>query len=91
MQSRGPLVLEDVETDSAELVDVGVVDLGSEEDLGRNHWVLFGQEQLAVEDAALVGSLAGPGDLNEEVSRVLLVWFRVNSHNWILSKSLGFL
>jgi len=91
LQRRRPLVLEDIEANSAKLVDVGVVDLCSEEDLGWDHWVLLWQEEFAVENASLIWCLSWAGDLDEEVSWVLLVWLGVNSNNWILSKSLGFL
>jgi hypothetical protein len=91
LQRRRPLVLEDVEANSAKLVDVGVVDLGSEKDLGWHHWVLFRQEELAVENSTLVWSLSWASNLDKEMSWVLLVWLSVNADNWILGKSLGFL
>ena len=91
LQGWRPLVLEDIEADSAKLVNVGVVDLGSEEDLGWNHGVLLGQEELAVKDSALVRGLGRAGNLNEEVSGILLVWLSIDSYNWVLSKSLGLL
>ena len=68
-----------------------MIDLGSEEDLWWDHWILFWQEELAVENTALIWSLSWAGNLDEEVSWVLLVWLSVNSNDWILSKSLGFL
>lgn len=46
------LTLEDIEADTAKLVNVGVVDLGHEADLGRSHGVVLGQEQLQLEDTA---------------------------------------
>lgn len=51
---KGPCLctLQDVETDAAELVDVGVEDFGEEADLGGRHGVVFGEEQLELEDAA---------------------------------------
>ena len=68
-----------------------MVDLGSEKDLWWDHWVLLWQEELAVENAALVWRLSWACNLNEEVSWILLVWLGVNSDNWILCKSLSFL
>jgi basic membrane lipoprotein Med (substrate-binding protein (PBP1-ABC) superfamily) len=47
----GP-TLQDVQTNSTETVDVGVVDLGKEADLGWSHGVVVGQEQLELEDSA---------------------------------------
>lgn len=46
------LTLENVEADAAQLVDVGVEDLGQEADLGRRHRVVVGKEKLELEDAA---------------------------------------
>lgn len=45
------LTLEDVQADSTEAIDVGVVDLGEEADLGWCHGVVVGQEELELEDA----------------------------------------
>ena len=53
-----------------ESVDVGVVDLGAEEALGGDHWVLFGQEQLKVEESTLVGGVSRACDSHKEVSAV---------------------
>ena len=88
LQSGRPLVLQDVQADSAELIDVGVVDLGSEEDLWWHHWVLLWQEELAVEETAFVWGLGWTSDLDVEVSIVLLVWLSVDAYNWILGQSL---
>lgn len=44
--------LEDIETDATQLVDVWVVDLGEEADLGRDHGVVIRQEQLKLELSA---------------------------------------
>ena len=43
--------LKNVEADAAQLIDVGVKDLGQEADLGRRHGVVVGEEQLEFEDA----------------------------------------
>ena len=88
LQSGRPLVLQDVQADSAELIDVGVVDLGSEEDLWWHHWVLLWQEELAVEETAFVWGLGWTSDLDVEVSVVLLVWLSVDANDWILGQSL---
>lgn len=52
------LTLEDVEADATQLVDVGVVDLGKEADLGRGHGVVIREEEFELEDATCVGLLA---------------------------------
>lgn len=45
------LTLQHIETDASELVDVRVVDLGEEPDLGRHHRVVICEEELELEDA----------------------------------------
>lgn len=46
--------LQDVQADSAEAVDVGVVNLCEEADLGRSHGVVVGQEQFELEDSTCI-------------------------------------
>ena len=91
LESWRPLVLQDIEANSAELVNVGVVDLGSEEHLGWNHWVFIRQEEFAVKNATFVRGLGGTSDLDEEMSWVFLIWFGVNADDWVLSETLSFL
>ena len=76
-----PLVLQDIEADSSELVDIWVVNLGSEQNLWWNHWVLFWQEELAVEDTSLVWGLSWTSNLDVEMSVVLFVWLSIDSNN----------
>ena len=91
MKSWTPLVLEDVKADTAELVDVWVVNLGPEKNLGWHHGVLIWQEELTIKDAAFIRGLSWSSDLYEEVSVVLLVWFSIDSNDRILGESLSFL
>ena len=72
LESGAPLVLEDVKADAAELVDVGVVDLGEESHFRRFEWVAGGQEKLETETAAFIRGGRGPKDDNVEVSEILL-------------------
>jgi hypothetical protein len=44
--------LEDVKTDTAELIDIGMIDLGQEANLGRSHGVVVWEEELELEDAS---------------------------------------
>jgi hypothetical protein len=81
LECWGPLVLQDIEADSSELVDIWVVDLGSEQNLWWNHWVLFWQEELAVEDTSFVWGLSWTGNLDVEMSVVLFIWFSIDSNN----------
>ena len=53
MDSDGP-TLQYIQADSAEAIDVGVVDLGEEADLGRSHGVVVGQEQFKLEDSTCI-------------------------------------
>jgi hypothetical protein len=52
LDTRVSLTLEDVEANTAQSVNVGVVDLGEEADFGRGHGVVVREEQLELEDAA---------------------------------------
>jgi len=81
LQGWGPLVLEDIQANSSQFVNIGVVDLGSEQDLWWDHWVFIWQEKLAIEDSSLVWSFTWTGNLDIEMSCILLVWFSVDSHN----------
>ena len=47
-----------------------MVDFGAEDDLGGDHWVLLGQEELKVEQAAVVRRVLWSGNLHVEVSAV---------------------
>ena len=42
----GFLTLENIQTDSAQFVDVWMVDFCKKSNLGRGHRIVFGQEQL---------------------------------------------
>jgi hypothetical protein len=51
-QDGGRLTLEDVEANATQSVNVGVVNLGEEADLGRGHGVVVWEEELKLEHAA---------------------------------------
>jgi hypothetical protein len=53
VDSDGP-TLQYVQADSTETIDVGVVDLGKEADLGGCHGIVVGQEQFELEDSTWV-------------------------------------
>ena len=64
LKSRRPVPLQDIETDTAQLVDIRVVDLGEKANLGRGHGVVVWEEELEVEDATwegLMDVLGPPG------------------------------
>ena len=54
------LTLKDIEANAAQPVDVGVVDLSEEADLGRSHGVVVGQEEFKLEYAACICQSAAP-------------------------------
>ena len=81
LESWGPFVLEDVETDTAELVDVWVVDLGSEEHLWSDHWVILRQVELQLEHATFVWAVSWTRHIHVEMSAISLGWSSVDSNN----------
>ena len=70
MEGGRPLVLQDIEADSSESVNVRVVDLGTEEDLGSNERILFRKEKLQGEKSTFVRRVSGASNLDEEMSGV---------------------
>lgn len=58
------LTFQDIETDTAEAINVGMVDLGEEADLRGAHRIVFGEEELQTEDTAFVWGLGGAVDLD---------------------------
>ena len=49
------LTLENVQADTPQAIDVGVVNLGEEADLGWRHGIIVGQEELQPEHSAYAG------------------------------------
>lgn len=90
LQRRTPLVLQDVQADPAQFVDVRVVDLREEADVGGIQGVVLREEQLELEEAALVGRAAGTGHKYVEVSAVLIVGVGANSGRRVFGEILGF-
>lgn len=64
-------------------INVRVIDLSSEENLGGNHRVLIWQEELSAEKAAFVGGFTRASDLHIEVTRVAFAGLSVDSDNYI--------
>jgi hypothetical protein len=90
LEGWGPFVLEDIKADSTELIDVWVEYLGSKQHFGSDHWVLFWEEEFAVEKTTFVRSISWTGNLDEEMSKILLIWLSVDTYDWVLLKSLCF-
>ena len=81
LEGGGPLCLEDVQADAPQRVDVGVVDPRQEAGLGGAHGVVVREEELQLEDAALVGGVLGAGKLDVEVAVVALVHSDLDSRS----------
>ena len=64
-----------------DLINVGMVDLGSEEHLWRDHGVLVWEEELGSEHASLVRSSVRASNLHMEMSEVDLIRLSVDSDN----------
>lgn len=72
------LTLEYVQADPTELINVGVVDLGQEANLGRNHGVIICEEQLELEDAAydITGLCVNSGLSDAQRASMDTMWCR---------------
>jgi hypothetical protein len=68
-----PLILEDVETNGAVGVDVGVVDLGDEVAFGRPEGVVGGEVDIEEENASRVGTVVGADDGGLPVKLIVFV------------------
>ena len=55
-----------------ESVNVGVINLGAEEAFGGDHRIVVREEQLKVEHATFIWGVSGAGNLDEEVTAVVL-------------------
>ena len=72
-ESGRPLVLEDVQADRTVAVDVHMVDLRGESDLGRLEGVVGREVDVQEEDALVVGRVLGAHDGSLPVELVCLV------------------
>jgi len=59
-------------TQRTELVDVRMIDLRAEKDLGWHHRVVLGQEEFCFKHASFVDGLGRAGNLDKEVAAVAL-------------------
>ena len=88
-QRRRPVGAQDVQTDAAARVDVGVVDLGREHDLGRLEGVVHRHTDLQTEHAALVrrrrralynnAEYSRRGGKRQAISTRYVVWITIGS------------
>ena len=65
-----------------DLINIWVIDLGSEQYLGWHHRILIWEEQFGSKQPALVWSAFRSSNVNFEVSEVGLVLFSVDSYNY---------
>lgn len=67
LESRTPVGFQNIETNSAQVVDVGVVNLSTENAFGRGHRVVVGQKQLSIEFAVFIRSSRGSIQFNLKI------------------------
>jgi len=91
LKGRGPVALQDIQTDAAKLIDVGMVDLGQESDLGWGHRIIIWEEELELEDTALIWGLAGTMYRDVEVSEVVFVGNCADAWDWFCHQPLRLL
>lgn len=65
-----------------QFIDVWMVNLGSEQHLWRDHWVLIWKEQFCLEESSLVWSICRAGNLNMKMSEIVLIWGRINADDY---------
>ncbi len=68
-----PFILQNVEANSAQPVNVGVVDFGQEANFRGDHGIILWQVKLQLKNATFVRRTCGPGDYNVKVSKILFV------------------
>jgi hypothetical protein len=90
LKSWRPFVLQDIKANSTKLIDVWMVDFGSEKNLWGDHWILVWEEKFTSEQSTFIWSLGWSSNLDKEMSEISLVWLSVDAYNWILGKSLCF-
>jgi hypothetical protein len=83
--------LQNIQADAAQLVDVGVVYLGQEPDLGRVHGVVVGEEELELEHAALVRRSVRSMYLDVKVAEVVVVRDGADARNGLGHETLRLL
>ena len=54
LEGWGPFVLQDIKTDTSELVNVWMVDFGSEKDFWSDHGILIWQIELELEHSTFI-------------------------------------
>jgi len=91
LQSRTPLIFEDIQTNSAQFVNIWVVDFSQKPHFRRSHRIIIGQKKFQLKDSTFVSRLLRSSDYNVEVSEVVVV--RTCAYAWrrFLQKSLGLL
>lgn len=91
LKGRTPLVLQDVQTDSSEFVDIGVIDFGQKADFGWGHGIVSGQEQFQLEDTLFVRGLFRSLNGNGKISEIFCVRSRADSGDGFLNQTARFL
>jgi hypothetical protein len=82
LQGWTPVGFQDIEADSAQVIDVWMVNLGAENTLGRRHGVVVWQEEFGVEFASFIRASRRPVNFDDEMPEIRRV--SVNFHAWNL-------
>jgi hypothetical protein len=82
---------EDVKTDTAKLVNVWMVNFGEKADLWRLHGIVFGKEELKLEDAAFVRALHRASNGHVKVTQIVVMRRSSNPRRTVLHKPFAFL
>lgn len=83
LESWRPVALKDIQTDTAKLIDVGMIDFGQESDLWGGHGVIIWEEELELKDAAFIWGLAGTMYGDVEVPEVVFVGNCTDAGDWL--------
>ena len=81
LESRRPFVFQNIKANSTQLIDIWVIDLGSEKDLWWHHRILIWQEEFTVEKTSFIWSLSWTSNFDVEMSIVRFIWLSVDSND----------
>jgi len=91
LQCRTPLLPQDIQAYSSQLINIGMIYLGEETGLGRSHGVLGGEEQFKLVDTSFIGWASRTCNDHWEVPQVVFMRSNTDPWCWFLGESLGLL
>jgi len=83
LKSWGPVALENIQADTAELVNIWMVYLGKESDLWWCHRIVVWQKQFEIEYASFIWRLCRAMNLDIEISQIIIVRHCADTRNWL--------